>query len=75
MEAVILVIIWMVMGVYLYKRSIKKRWKNLKKQLIEQKTSLSFIILNTDDDEERAEAVEKLQKCDKAIKNLEKQWY
>ena len=57
MEAVILVIIWMVIGVYLYKRSIKKRWKNLKKQLIEQKTSLSFIILNTDDDEERAEAI------------------
>lgn len=75
MGVILLIMIWIIIGIILYKRYIKHRGKKLKESLIEQKESLKFIAISTDNDKERIEAFEKIEKCDKAIKNLEKQWY
>lgn len=40
-----------------------------------QKANYATIATLTNDDKEREEAMKKVAECDKAIKNLEKQWY
>lgn len=75
MGVILLVIVWIVMGIIIYKLHIKHKAKRLKQTLVKQKANLEFIALNTYDDTERADALMNIEKCDKAIKNLEKQWY
>ena len=73
--AIVFLVIWAIVWVMLYKWSIKHRWKALKEDLISQKASYATIATLTNDDKERVEAMKKMAECDKAIKNLEKQWY
>lgn len=72
---ILLLVIWIIVWILLYKLSIKHKWKTLKKNLIEQKENYTTIATLTNDDKERVEAMKKVTECDKAIKNLEKQWY
>lgn len=75
MMVILLLVIWIIAWISLYKWSIKHKWKSLKENLIAQKVNYTTIATLTNDDKERTEAMQKIAKCDKAIKNLEKKWY
>ena len=72
---ILLLVMWIIVWILLYKWNIKHKWKTLKKNLIAQKANYTTIATLTNDDKEREEAMKKVVECDKAIKNLEKQWY
>ena len=73
MTTVLLIILWIIIWVILYKRLLSYRKKFLINELKEKRQSLITIVELSKDEAEVEKAIEDIDKCNKAIQNLEKQ--